>query len=129
MKLISKIFMALAFLVLLPIYSNAALAVSTTPVKPTVSKTEYRKALKTYKSDVKGMNAKSKRKYIIDKITNNNAKTYRLPLLLSSIGLLLTGALIIFLAYTTIGYLGFIIGVIGIIALTVWLIFSEGEKL
>jgi hypothetical protein len=42
---------------------------------------------------------------------------------------LLTGALIIFLAYTTIGYLGFIIGVIGIIALTVWLIFSEGEKL
>ena len=129
MKLISKIFMALAFMMMLPINSNAALAVSTTPVKPTVSKTEYRKALKTYKSDVKGMNAKSKRKYIIDKITNNNAKTYRLPLLLSSIGLLLAGALIIFLAYTTIGYLGFILGVIGIIALTVWLIFKEGEKL
>jgi hypothetical protein len=129
MKLISKIFMALAFMMLLPINSNAAVAVSTTPVNPIVSKTEYRKALKTYKSDVKGMNAKSKRKYIIDKITNNNAKTYRLPLLLSSIGLLLAGALIIFLAYTTIGYLGFILGVIGIIALTVWLIFKEGEKL
>ena len=129
MKLISKIFMALAFMMLLPINSNAAVAVSTTPVYPIVSKTEYRKALKTYKSDVKGMNAKSKRKYIIDKITNNNAKTYRLPLLLSSIGLLLAGALIIFLAYTTIGYLGFILGVIGIIALTVWLIFKEGEKL
>ena len=129
MKLISKIFMALAFMMLLPINSNAAVAVSTTPVKPIVSKTEYKKALKTYKSDVKGMNAKSKRKYIIDKITNNNAKTYRLPLLLSSIGLLLAGALIIFLAYTTIGYLGFILGVIGIIALTVWLIFKEGEKL
>jgi hypothetical protein len=129
MKLISKIFMALAFMMLLPINSNAAVAVSTTPVKPIVSKTEYKKALKTYKSDVKGMNAKSKRKYIVDKITNNNAKTYRLPLLLSSIGLLLAGALIIFLAYTTIGYLGFILGVIGIIALTVWLIFKEGEKL
>ncbi len=129
MKLISKIFMALAFMMLLPTNSNAAVAVSTTPVNPIVSKTEYRKALKTYKSDVKGMNAKSKRKYIIDKITNNNAKTYRLPLLLSSIGLLLAGALIIFLAYTTIGYLGFILGVIGIIALTVWLIFKEGEKL
>jgi hypothetical protein len=129
MKLISKIFMALAFMMLLPINSNAAVAVSTTPVNPIVSKTEYKKALKTYKSDVKGMNAKSKRKYIVDKITNNNAKTYRLPLLLSSIGLLLAGALIIFLAYTTIGYLGFILGVIGIIALTVWLIFKEGEKL
>lgn len=121
--------MALAFMMLLPINSNAAVAVSTTPVNPIVSKTEYKKALKTYKSDVKGMNAKSKRKYIVDKITNNNAKTYRLPLLLSSIGLLLAGALIIFLAYTTIGYLGFILGVIGIIALTVWLIFKEGEKL
>ncbi len=121
--------MALAFMMLLPNNSNAAVAVSTTPVKPIVSKTEYKKALKTYKSDVKGMNAKSKRKYIVDKITNNNAKTYRLPLLLSSIGLLLAGALIIFLAYTTIGYLGFILGVIGIIALTVWLIFKEGEKL
>jgi hypothetical protein len=129
MKLISKIFMALAFMMLLPINSNAAVAVSTTPVKPIVSKTEYKKALKTYKSDIKGMNAKSKRRYIIDKITKNNAKTYRLPLLLSSIGLLLAGALIIFLAYTTIGYLGFILGVIGIIALTVWLIFREGEKL
>ena len=72
---------------------------------------------------------REKKKFVLDKISNTKAKTYRLPLLLSSIGLLVIGALLIFLAYNTIGYLGFIIGVIGIIALIVWLIFKEGENL
>jgi hypothetical protein len=48
MKLISKIFMALAFMMLLPINSNAAVAVSTTPVNPIVSKTEYKKAFSVF---------------------------------------------------------------------------------
>ncbi len=109
--------------------SYASTSNALNPVIPIVTKVEYRKALKCYKSEVKGLNKAEKKKFVLDKIHSTKAKTYRLPLLLSSVGLLLIGALIIFLAYSTIGYLGFIIGVIGIIALTVWLIFKEGENL
>ena len=56
-------------------------------------------------------------------------KFYRLPLFISSLALIFTGALLIFLAFNTIGYLGFIMGVIGIILMIVWLIFYEGEKI
>lgn len=56
-------------------------------------------------------------------------KFYRLPLLISSLGLILSGLLLIFLAFNTIGYLGFILGVIGLIMMVVWLIFYEGEKI
>lgn len=118
----------LILILITPFYATAAVSISN-PVKPEVSKVEYRKALKSYKSEIKGLKNAEKKKFVLDKIYNTKAKTYRLPLLLSAIGLLLTGALIIFLAYSTIGYLGFIIGVIGIIALTVWLIFKEGENL
>ena len=78
--------------------------------------------LSKIKLDKKAISKKSPQKL-------NKGKFYRLPLFISSLGLILIGALLIFLAFNTIGYLGFIIGVIGIIMMIVWLIFYEGEKI
>ncbi len=137
MKTIYRILFLLLFII--AAYENAGAAVSevkkesaVTPSsvepKQKISQKVLKAAGKQYKELMKGMKMQEKRAFLKMKIEQDNKKVFRLPLLLTALGFILLGALLIFLAYTSIGYLGFIAAVIGIIALIVWLIFKEADK-